>query len=67
MKDIEWIREGLLWYIGRIIKAINDEVDWHIASFTEKDPKRRALARYFLRRKEKENKKLIKEACERYR
>jgi len=51
--------------IGRLIKAIDDEVDWYIASFREKDPKRRILARTIFYEKLKEREQLVKELNER--
>ena len=56
----------LLEDIGRLIKAIDDDVDWFIASFKEKDLKRRAIARYFSKEKQKELARLAKEIYERY-
>ena len=35
---------NLLQNIGKLIKAIDDEVDWYIASCTEKNPIRRKLS-----------------------
>ena len=54
----------LLENIGKLSEAIDDEVDWYIASFTEKDSKRRALARNFFYEKQKERVQLAKEAYE---
>ena len=45
---------NLLKNIGKLIKAIDDEVDWYIASFREKDSKRRRLAREIFLQKQKE-------------
>lgn len=56
----------LLEIIGELIKAIDDEIDWFIASFTEKDPKRRLIARTFSNEKRKELKRLAGEAYERF-
>jgi len=56
----------LLEDIGKLIKAIDDEVDWFIASFQERDPKRRALARFMSEEKHKELVRLAEEAHERY-
>ena len=56
-KNMENFKEQkleLLENIGKLIKAIDDEVDWFIASFTEKDPKRRSLARFISEEKEEE-------------
>ncbi|EKE12881.1 MAG: hypothetical protein ACD_13C00134G0042 [uncultured bacterium] len=53
---------NLLQNIGKLIKVIDDEVDWYIASFREKDPKRRMLARTFFFEKLKERERLAKEA-----
>lgn len=52
----------LLKNIGKLVKAIDDEVDWYIASFTEKDPKRKLLAKTFFIEKQKERERLAKEA-----
>lgn len=56
----------MLQDIGNLIKAIDDDVDWFIASFSEKDPRRRAIARYFSDRKQEELTQLAKEVHERY-
>lgn len=56
----------LLEGIGRLVKVIDDEVDWYIASFTEKDPKRRILARTFFFEKQKERERIAKEEYERF-
>lgn len=56
----------LLEGIGRLVKAIDDEIDWYIASFTEKDSKRRLLARTFFFEKQKERERIAKEEYERF-
>jgi len=56
----------LLSEMGKLTKAIDDEIDWYIASFREKDSKRRALARNFFYEKQKERERLAKEAYERF-
>lgn len=66
MKNISERGIELLESIGKSVKAIDDEVDWYIASFTEKDPKRRLLARTFYFEKRKERVQLAKEAYERF-
>ncbi len=48
------------------MQAIDNEVDWFIASFTEKDPKRRFIARTFSDEKREELKRLAGEAYERF-
>ena len=48
------------------MQAIDDEVDWFIASFSEKDSKRRLIARTFSNEKRKELKRLAREAYERF-
>lgn len=66
MENFDERKLKLLENIGTLIKAIDDEIDWSIASFQEKDPKRRAIARYFSRKKRKELSRLAREAYERY-
>lgn len=56
----------LLKSIGRIVTAINDEIDWFIASIQEKDPKNRELARFMADKKEQELIHLAEEAYERH-
>jgi len=56
----------LLENIEKSVKATNDEIDWFIASFVEKDPKRRALARTIFNQKRREQIRLAKEAYERF-
>ena len=56
----------LLKYIGKLINLIDDEIDWFIASFTEKSPKRRLIARALSNEKQKELKKLATEVYERF-
>lgn len=55
----------LLESIGKMVKAVDDEIDWFIASFTEKETKRRALARIYFYEKQKERVQLAKEVYER--
>jgi hypothetical protein len=52
--------------IAKFIKAIDDEIDWFITSFREKDPKRRTLARTIFYEKLKERQQLVKEMHEQY-
>jgi hypothetical protein len=66
MENFNGKKLKLLENIGKLSKAIDDEVDWYIASFTEKDPKRRVLARNFFYEKQKERVQLAKEAYERF-
>jgi len=56
----------LLQSIRDLTKAIDDATDWFIASFREKDPRKKVIARYFADRKEKELARLAKEEYERY-
>lgn len=56
----------LLVEIGKLIRAIDNEADWLIISFNEKDQKRRALARILFNQKQKERVQLAKEAYERF-
>lgn len=65
MESFEEQKLRLLENIGKLIKAIDDEVDWFIASFREKDPKRRVLARFMSEEKHEELVCLAKEAHER--
>jgi len=65
MENINNQKLKLLQNIGKLSKAIDDEVDWYIASFTEKDPKRKALARNIFYQKQKERINLAKEVYER--
>jgi len=62
MENFNGRKLKLLENIGKLVKAIDDEVDWFIASFTEEDPKRRLLARTFFYEKKKEQERLAKEA-----
>jgi hypothetical protein len=55
----------LLKDIGKLRKSIEDEVDWFIASFMEKNPKRKFLSRYMFGEKQKELKQLAGEIYER--
>lgn len=55
----------LLETTEKLSKAIDDEIDWYIASFIQKDPNRRALARSFFFEKQLERLRLAKEAYER--
>lgn len=66
MENFNMQKLGLLEDIGNFIKAINDDVDWFIASFRENDPKRKAIAKYFSKEKEKELKRLAGEFYEKY-
>lgn len=66
MENFEEQKLILLENIGKLIKAIDDEVDWFIASFTEKDSKRRALARFMSNKKQEELIQIAKEAYERF-
>jgi hypothetical protein len=52
----------LLKNIGKLVKAIDDEVDWYIASCTEKSPIRRKLAKEMFHEMEKRLRQLAKEA-----
>ncbi len=56
----------LLEKIGKLIKAIDDEVDWFLASIEENDPKRRILARFMSDKKREELARLTKEINEQY-
>jgi len=51
----------LLENIGKLVKAIDDEVDWFVASIQEKDPERKTLARFMSDKKEEALAKLVKE------
>lgn len=66
MENFNERKLNLLQSIRRLVGAIDDEVDWYIASFTEKDPKRRILARTFFVEKQKERERIAKEEYERY-
>jgi len=50
--------------VEKLIKAIDNSADWFIASIQEKDPKRKALARFMSEEKEKVVKQLAKEVYE---
>jgi hypothetical protein len=52
--------------IGKLTKLIKDDIDWFIASFQEKDPKRRVLARFMSDKKQVETTKFAKELYEQY-
>ena len=66
MENLNEQKLKLLESIGKLTKAIDDGVDWFIASFQEKDPKKRALARFMSEEKQEELIRLAKEAHERY-
>lgn len=66
MENFEVQKLRLLEDIGLLTKAIDDEVDWFIASFTEKDPKRRIFARFMSKEKNKELIRLAEEVYEQY-
>lgn len=57
----------LLQDIERLIKIIDDEIDWFIASFQEKDQKRKDLARFMSNRKQEEVVSLARRIYEQYR
>jgi hypothetical protein len=61
MENFNERKLNLLQNIGKLIRAIDGEVDWYIASFREKDPKRRILARTIFYEKLKEREQLVKE------
>jgi len=54
MKSHDERKLELLENIEKLCCAINDELDWFIASFREKDSKRRRLAREIFLQKQKE-------------
>lgn len=56
----------LLRDIHQTMSLIDDDVDWFIASFSEKDPRRREIARYFADKKHKELVQLAKKNYEKY-
>lgn len=64
MKNFNEKKLELLKSIERLVAAINIEIDWFIASFREKDQKRRRLARNLFYEKRKERMRLAKEAHE---
>ena len=66
MENFSQDKLELLIEIGKLTKAIDEETDWYTASFREKDPKRRALARNFFYEKQKERVQLAKKAYERF-
>ncbi len=66
MEDFNEQKLKLLEDIEKLIKVIDDEVDWFIASFQEKDPKKRALALFMSGEKNEELVRLAKETYEQY-
>lgn len=56
----------LLKDIWRLIKAVNDEVDWYIASISEGDRMRRMVARVISDEKQRELTDLAGEMYEKY-
>ncbi|PIS13837.1 hypothetical protein COT65_01945 [Candidatus Shapirobacteria bacterium CG09_land_8_20_14_0_10_47_13] len=66
MENLNERKLRLLENIGKLIKAIDDEIDWFISSFMEMDPKRRTLARNLFYQKQEERAQLAKEAYERF-
>ena len=67
MKSLNVKSIELLESAKKLIRAIDNELDWFIASFKEKDLRKRAIARYFLNRKRRELTQLAREAYEKYR
>lgn len=57
----------LLVNIGKVVKSIDDEVDWYIASFSEKETKRKLIARNIYMEKHNERVCLAKEMYGKYR
>jgi len=66
MENLDEQKLRLIGDVERLLKAINTEIDWFIASFQEKDPKRKALARFMSDKKQEECIRLAKEVYERY-
>lgn len=65
MENLYVLKTKLLESIWRLQRAIDDELDWFCAYLTEKDPKRRKLAREMFFEKQKERERIAKEEYER--
>jgi len=66
MENLDEQKLRLIGDVERLLKAINTEIDWFIASFQEQDPKRRALARFMSEESHQQLVRLAKEVNERY-
>lgn len=65
MKENNRIIE-LLRSIDRLCIAIDNEVDWFLVASSEKDPKRKLLAKNMFIEKQKETRQITKEEYERF-
>lgn len=66
MKNFNIKKLELLKSIDKLVKAIDDEVDWFLVSSNEKDLKRKEFARKMFFEKKKETKSIAKEEYEKY-
>lgn len=66
MHNLTFWKIELLRSIHRIIAAIDEEIDWYIASFTTKDRKYRLFAKLMFQASQKERQEIAKEEYERY-
>lgn len=67
MENYYVLKTKLLESMWKLQHAIDDELDWFIASLTEKDKKRRVLARTIFFEKQKKREQIAKEAYEQFR
>ena len=66
MENYYVLKTRLLQNIWKLQHAIDDELDWFIASLTEKDQKRRELARTIHLEKQRKREQIAKEAHEQF-
>lgn len=66
MQNLNEMKIELLKSIDRLCVAIDNEVDWFLASSNEKDLKRKAFARNMFYEKQKETRRIVKEEHERF-
>jgi len=66
MENFNVTKISLIESVSNLCKAIDTEVDWYIASFSQKDKTQREFARMVFEKKCKETALLAKEMYERY-
>lgn len=64
MQNFNETKLDLLRSIDKLTHAIDDEIDWFLASSNEKDLKRKAFAKNMFLEKQKETRQLAKEEYE---
>lgn len=63
-KHMEQTEFNLQMEVNKLVKAIEDEVDWFIARIQAQDPYKRELYHTIWLRKRGELKEIVKEVCE---